>query len=698
MGLAITYRWFIIGLTFVVTLLGLIYVSFQTPLYMSQATVLVERGGSSVRELQNPGEDWSEEEVFFTSQLGVMKSRLVAEAAFAKLPPALAAQFSGFGNPASFLSSFVSVSRRRNSALFDFTGVSSDPEAAAAYANAFAEAYREQTVRQNTKFIEDTNKLLMEQAKKLQGEYTTMQKDYGALLSKTGSYYPKNQRLIVDARIQSLEVRKSQILIDKQAVDAQMSGLLQVERGTLDPLAVSMVRDDPTIRGLVGQYEDGQKELGRMASQFTPEYPPYKKKAAELESIRTRIKSQALMLLRAQQGRSSALASELASLDNELADLKGQAIQTAGGTSEAEAMGSGVDAVQKYMTLLNDKMRELDVAGKVLSSRVQIVNEALPPNGPFRPRKVRTTALAFLMGLMLSGGLIAAIQVLDKRIKDPDAVERTLGLPVVGLIPLYSKEDQHLVVEAFQTLRTSLYYSSDHKKKNVLLIASASSGEGKSSVVTNLGIILAKAGDRVLLMDCDMRKSTLHRFLHVNSEKGLSGYLAATELPARDFILPTSNANLSLFPAGATPLNPPALFSMTRFRDLLDWARKEYDWVLIDSPPCVAVTDGMLIAEHVDLILFVAAMKMTHLPLLERAVDMAYRLDKDVAGIVLNRFEWQSPHYYHYYYSKYYKRHSHYYGGKAQDPTFLEKTMAAGKSITDRIAGRRENAPRRPVV
>lgn len=697
-GLAITYRWFIIGLTFCATLAGLIYASFQTPLYMSQATVLVERGGTGVREIQNPGEDWTQDQVYFASQLGVMKSRSVSEAALAQLPPALAAQFAGLPDAAGALGSRVSVSRRRDSALFDFVGVSTDGETAAAYANALAEGYREETVRQNTQFIADTNKLLMEQAKKLRAEYSDTQKQYGTLLSKTGAYYPKNQRVIVDSRIQSLEQRKSEILIQKQAVDAQMSGLLQVERGSLDPLAVAAVREDDTIRGLVNQYEQGQKDLGHMAAQFTPEYPPYKKKAAELESTRARIKSQALMLLQSQRGRSGALATELASLDRELTELKGQAIQTAEGSSEAEAMGSGVDALQKYMTLLTDKMREMDVAGKVLSSRVRIVNQALPPSDPFRPRKKRTTALAFLVGLMLSVGIIAAIEFLDRRIKDPDVVERRLGLPVVGLVPLYNKEDQHLVVEAFQTLRTSLYYASDHKKKNILLVASASSGEGKSSVVTNLGIIMAKAGDKVLVVDCDLRKSTLHRFLHVKSEKGLSDYLAAEELRAQDFILPTAHGNLSLFPAGPTPLNPPALFSMTKFRDLLEWARKEYDWVLIDSPPCVAVTDAVLIAEHVDLILFVAAMKQTHMPLLERAVEMAYRLEKEIAGIVLNRFEWKSPHYYHYYYSKYYSNHYHYYNGKPKDLTLFGKVTAATEAITGRFTGRKKRYPRKPAV
>ncbi len=668
LGLAITYRWLIIGLTATVTLIGFIYASLQTPMYMSQATVLVERGGAPVRELQDPGADWTQDETFFTSQLGVMKSRVVAEAALGKLPPALAAEFSGYSNPAGALGSFVSVSRRRESALFDFVGISTDAAAAADFANAYAEAYREQTVLLNTQFIADTNKLLMEQAKKLQGEYASMQQQYGALLTKTGSYYPKNQRAIVDSRIQSLEARKSEILIDKQAVDSQMSGLLQVQKGNLDPLAVAIVRQDDTIKGLVKQYEDGQKDLARMAAQFTPEYPPYKKKAEELDSIRGRIRTQALMLLQAQQGRSAALASELASLNQELGDLKGQAIQTAGGSSEAEVMGSGVDALQKYMTLMTDKMREMDITGKVLSSRVQVVNPALPASGPYRPRKVRTTALAFVMGLMLSGGLIAAVQVLDTRIKDPDAIERTVGVPVVGLIPLYTKDDQRLVVEAFQTLRTSLYYSSDHRKRNLILVTSPSSGEGKSSVVTNLGIIMAKAGEKVLVLDCDMRKSTLHRFLRLTPDKGLSDYLAAPDLSAREFILPTSNPNLFLFPAGPTPLNPPALFSMTKFRDLLAWVRSEYDWVLIDSPPCVAVTDGMLIAEHVDLILYVAALRVTHAPLLQRAVDMAYRLEKDVAGIVLNRFEWQSPHYYHQYYSKYYAKHHHYYGGAAKAP------------------------------
>ena len=574
-GLAITYRWLIVGLTLAAALLGFLYASLQTPLYMAQATILVDRGGAPIRELPNPSEDWLQDQVYYASQLGVMKSRAVAELALQLLPPSLAASFNGLPDPAGALDRTVSVSQQRNSALFTFTAVSPDREAAAALANAFAKAYREETVRENIQFISETNKLLAEQAKKLQGQYTEMQKQYGAYLSQTGSYYPKNQSSIVDSRIQSLELRKSELLIQKQALDAQMMPLIEVQKGDLDPLAVAAVRQDDIIRGLVKQYQEGQKDLAKMASQFTPEYPPYQKEAAELESIKGRIRAQAMTLLHAQQGQSEALSAELASLDKEVADLKGQAIHLAEGSSQSLAMGSGVDALQKYLTLLNEKIQELDVAGKVLASRVSIVNPAITPRAPFSPRKARTTLFAFLFGLMLSAGIIGAIQVLDKRIKDPDAIERKLGVPLVGLIPFYSKEDQWLVVEAFQSLRTSIHYASDHRRKNILLIASPSSGEGKSSVTANLGIIAAKAGERVLLLDCDLRKSTLHQFFKLAPKRGLSDLLAAPEMNAKEFILETSSRGLFLLPAGPTPLNPPALFSMTRFHDLLEWARKE---------------------------------------------------------------------------------------------------------------------------
>jgi len=695
LGLAITHKWLIIGITCVVTLAGFLHSSFQTPLYMANATVLVERGSAPVRELPNPGQDWTQDQIFFTSQLGVMKSHDVAKAALSELPPALAAQFQGLPDPAAALSSLVSVSRERDSALFEFSAVSPSPRAAAELANAFAKAYREEAVRQNIDFISETNKLLMEQAKKLQLEYAATQKQYGNYLSKTGNYYPKNQQSIVDARIQSLELRKSQILIDKQTLDARMIPLFQVQKGTLDPLAVSTVRDDAIVKGLVDQYEAGQKELAKMAAQFTAEYPPYKKKAAELESIRTRIRAQALTLLNAEESRRNSLASELASLDKELLNLKNQSINLAEGSSEAVAMGSGVEALQKYMTLLTDKIREMDVAGKVLTSRVTIVNQARVPGYPFQPKRAKTTLLALLLGLMLSASVVGGIELLDTRIKDPENIERRLGVPVVGLIPLYVQEDHWLVEEAYQTLRTSLYYVSDHMKKNVLMVASPSSGEGKSSVSTNLGIIMSTAGERVLLIDCDVRKSSLHRFLKMDGKKGITDFLGSADPSPEGFIKPTSHENLSLLAAGPSPLNPPALFSMSKFRDLVKWAREKYDWVILDTPPFVAVTDGMLIADSADLILFVAAMKSTHEPLLKKALEQAYRLDKDLAGIVLNRFDWRLPDYYHYYYGRYYNKHYHYYGGKNGDSAHSDKDVSmAGRIKRLAMGGKRKHSKR----
>jgi capsular exopolysaccharide synthesis family protein len=677
LGLVMAHRWLIVGVTVGATLVGILYAFLATPIYFSQATVFVERGQPTMgRDLAAGNSDYSVyEETYFTSQLGIMRSREVQNEAFTKLGPTVQGG--------------VNVTRRKDSSLFDIAGISTDPKSAAAIANGVADAYNTMTIRQNSAFLAETNQLVITQAQKIQEEYAKMQKEYGTLLTQTGTYYPKNQRQIIDNRIGSLESRKSEILIEKQRVESQLIELRQIEKGFRDPLSVASVRDDDTVKQLAIRYEEGKKDLARMADQFTPDYPPYKKKAMELESITSRIRTQAQMLLRAQEGKHSALSTELGSMERELAELKGQAIETSGGSSQMEAMGSGVEALQRYMTLLNDKMREMDVTSKLLSSRVRIIDRAQVPKSPFKPQKARVILLSFLLGLALSGGILVGIQFLDTRIKDPDTVAEKVGAPMLGLIPIFEKERQSLVVEAFQTLRTSIYYASDHKRKRVVLITSSSSGEGKSACTTNLANVLAKAGDRVLVVDADLRKSSMHKFLKVEATRGLSEFMADLEAKAEDFIAETPIPGLWLMPAGKTPHNPPALFSVGKFKEFLDQARADYDWVLIDSPPCIAVTDALLIAEHVDLILMVAAMNQTQMPLLERAMDLFSQPDHNLAGLVLNRFDWTAPYYYSYYYRNYYARHYHYYQGQALDPSFAEKAWMTVQSWFKRSKHRR---------
>ena len=334
----------------------------------------------------------------------------------------------------------------------------------------------------------------------------------------------------------------------------------------------------------------------------------------------------------------------------------------------------------KYMDLLYDKMRELNLSSTLLTNNVRLVDPAMPPGAPIRPNKKMNMILSILFGLLFSMGSLVAYQVLDTSVKSVDDIEQGLSLNLLTMIPTLGSDTERPTVEAFQSLRTALVYASQNNQKNIILVTSASPKDGKSSVISNLANIMAAGGDRVILIDCDLRRPSLHRFLKADSgKKGLTHFLADKASKIEDFSSSGGRPNLTVVFSGPIPPNPPELFSMKRFKDLIAKLRTEYDWVLLDSPPCVSITDAQILASMADLVLVVARYRKTKKPLLQRALVTLGRMNAQIAGVVLNDVEVHSSYYYDYYYS------SHYYYSTGTPPKKVPWLLSKSKDSWKRF-------------
>ncbi len=203
-------------------------------------------------------------------------------------------------------------------------------------------------------------------------------------------------------------------------------------------------------------------------------------------------------------------------------------------------------------------------------------------------------------------------------------------------------------------------------QKNLILMTSSSPKEGKTTVSVNLAKTLASTGERVLLIDCDLRRSSVGRYLNLKDvKKGLTHFLAERTSAIEDYIVQGCHPNLFVLTSGPVPPNPPELFSMKRFKEMLAQVRKAYDWVLLDSPPYLTITDAQILGSMVDLTVLVARFKKTHRPMLERTTVMLRRQNVPIAGVVLNDIQPKSTQYYDYYY------YNHYYYETGNEPKRL---------------------------
>ena len=329
---------------------------------------------------------------------------------------------------------------------------------------------------------------------------------------------------------------------------------------------------------------------------------------------------------------------------------------------------------QIYIQLLN-KVQELSIIKAGTVGNVRILDNAQSYAAPVKPKKPLIVVLATLLGGMLSVAFVLVRAALHRGIENPDEIEQ-IGLSVYASVPksdmqaeLLSKlkkkgnrnteiqllaeaNPADLSVEALRGLRTSLHFAMMEAENNVLMISGPAPGIGKSFVSTNFAAVAAKTGQKVLLIDADMRKGYLQSIFGLKWDKGLSGVLAGT-IEANEAIQSTSIENLDIIARGQVPPNPSELLMHPRFKSLLDKASQDYDLVIIDTPPVLAVTDPSIVGAIAGTTLMVARFGQNTLKEIDVARDRFEKAGIEVKGVILNAVEKKASSSYGYGYYNY---------------------------------------------
>ena len=352
---------------------------------------------------------------------------------------------------------------------------------------------------------------------------------------------------------------------------------------------------------------------------------------------------------------------------------------------------------QLYQDLLQ-RLKEAGVSAGLRSSNIRIVDIARIPTMPIYPNVHRSLVLGFLMALGLAIGLAFVLETFDNTVRSLEEVSTVSTLPALGTIPLQLANDDAFrkrtltisgdvepsglltlityerpkseAAEAYRALRTSILLSSFGAPPKVILVTSAMPQEGKTTISANSALVLAQRGSRVLLVDADLRRPGIHRLFGLTPREGLSSVISGSG-KIENAILPCPEVpSLWILPAGPIPPQPTELLGSAVMRELIARWRNEFDHIVIDTPPCLAVTDAVLLSPEADRVILVARSGQTTRPALRRACDLLLQVNARVMGIVLNALNLQSTGGYYYYYSGQYS--NHYYSEESVD----DKTAA----------------------
>jgi polysaccharide biosynthesis transport protein len=449
------------------------------------------------------------------------------------------------------------------------------------------------------------------------------------------------------------------------------------------------------IRKLEANVGQLQQQHARLRAFYKPGWPELKQTAGELTEAERQLAAAKAAALgnvetaySAAQQREKLLAEALEAQKSRANELNKDSIQYS-------ILKREVDSSKQIYDGMLQRMKEAGISAGLKSNNIHVVDPAEAPQGPYLPNTTANLIKALAGGLVLGIGLGFFVEQVsayrDRSLKTPDDVDRFIRLPFLGLIPAVNtnlrahgwrllsrakpapgsdpggvaigepvalvtqNSPKSIISEAYRDLRTSVLLSSSADRgPKVILVTSSVKGEGKTTTSVNLAITLAQADVKVLLMDCDMRNPSIHRILHVPNTNGISSYLAGTStdsIPLTDIQI-SKIPNMFVYTAGRTPPNPSELIGSVRMKECLVALASYFDYIVVDSPPVLAVTDARILATMVDGVLLVIKGGATTKEAVGRSKRLLRDVNSRILGTLLNNVNFRARG--SYYYSKYY--------------------------------------------
>ena len=550
---------------------------------------------------------------------------------------------------------------------------SPDPQMAAIIVNTLVQTFIEENIKAKFDSTMQASEWLSNQLGDLQLKVETSQERILRYQKENGMLGVDEKQNIITAKLDELNREFTAVEADRIQKQSQYQQTMSGNAELLDDS-----NKDSLIGKLRSQEADLKMQYAQLNSQFGDSYPKVIELKDQLRQLQENIQAEVKKMgARAASQYEAALHHETL-LRAAFEAQKEEANKLNEKAVDYNILKRDYETNRKLYEELLEKLKQAGVSAGLKSSNIRVVDAARVPDLPASPNIPRNIELSLLLGTLGGIGLAFVLEALDTTVRTPEQVEIVSGLPSLGIIPLSMrlngasrpflaaslgsssmelithKRPQSQIAESFRSLRTSILLSgSFDSRPKVVLITSALPREGKSSTCVNLAIVLAQKGSRVLLVDSDMRRPTLHKVLGVSRDIGLSSLLDETVLEENAILPAPDFPNLFVLPSGPSPSNPAELLDSEVLRKLLKKWRSQYDFVIMDSPPTLSVTDAVVISPEADAVVMVVRSGQTTKDAVRRTRDTLYQVNARIMGIVMNAVDLRSPDlYYYYYYSK----------------------------------------------
>jgi capsular exopolysaccharide synthesis family protein len=692
----------IIITVFLITAIIATAVTFILPeSYASTAKIKVENDGGIVNGFNNPAATaFPYDPYFIQTTFEIMQSQLVLSNVIASMGLNETWGKKYFNGETlkttetmEILKGRMSLAPVRNTKMILITVYSDDKKEAADLANNIAVAYQNYRIQNNSTTVQKGLEVLLAQfldesnlIQSIQTNVAYMRTQYQ--INDDGSSLQPTPTLDKEqlGRINE-EVLEDQKQYMRQLVQINSLKAIGATNSVHLRDVLPMMFPDGALASMLDQLHEAERDKNKLLVDYPPENFNVKRVQTLMDTLEQQINDRVAGIMAGLDTQLSTTKASLDTLQAQVETAKQEDLDNAVKFSPYYQEKRKLLDLQETHKMLNLKITANSIDAKIpTTSMVQITDPAEPGKAPVKPNKTVNIVLGLIFGLVMGVGLAFFIEYLDTSVKTIDDVERTFQAPVLGVIPqnigyLLEEGTESKHAEAYRVLRTNLLFSRADEKLNTIVIVSAGAGEGKSTTTINLATVFAQAGNRVLIVDSDLRRPTLHKLFKVANNLGLTNYLLKQNSIA-EVVQTTTVPSLDFMASGKLPNSSMGILGSAQMKEMIAELKQRYDFIFFDSPPILGVSDASILASEVDLVMQVIQYRRYPQPMTIRAKQMIEKVGGNFVGIVLNNINMSQDEGY-YYYSGYY--HDYYYSRSASEQEAEAKAAApkAGEPDTE---------------
>lgn len=712
-GLAQRRKLLILFCTLLGLSLGYVYFTRQLPVYESLSRVLLITQKPRDLPLQGAGAT-PDYKINLATQLELVKSPVVVGEAVKQHKLGALRSFVGMTDPTYWIGENLRVSQAEaNSFVLQLSFRAPVPEDCATVLNAVMESYQDYMNKTHRSVSQETIALISEAKDTLLKQLTEKEAAYRKFRQEAPLLWEGTQgKNVHQVRLTEIEAARAKVLIERSKTKAEIEAVESaLTRGdSRQALLLMLERNsgarDTTAQSFTGQLFPLMLEEQNLLQTHGPDHPKVKAAHGRVEFARSFLRSAARDEGTDADRPVDFLAMYLDSLrqelktnlekERELNDLFASERESAKPLSAYELANESyqndIGRTQKLFEGVVKALEEMSLMKDYGATQAQIIHPA-SVGWQVEPNFTRIMVVGAILGLAAGLTLAYMLELADKSFRSPDEITEELGIPVVGHIPMLQADRRRVALstkldpslcafhhprsaqaEAYRAVRTALYFSTRGERHKVIQVSSAEPGDGKSTLAANLAISIAQSGRRVLLLDADFRRPRVHKLFGLERKGGLPLVINGTAEPD-DEIQETEVANLWTLTCGTRPDNPSELLTSAQFEEFLDVVREKYDFVIVDTPPLLAVTDPSAVAARVDGVLLTLRLSPRARGQIRRSSELLESMGANILGVVVNAVADGRSRYGRYGYSTY--RYGGYvppyaYGSKVNGAYYLE--------------------------